>query len=448
MRFNPHRYQREAVEHLLANPRACLFFDMGLGKTAVTLMAIKSLISNAEVHRVLVVAPKRVAEHVWAAEAEKWDDFSGLIVETVSGDARRRREAMAREAHVYVVGRDNLHRLVRDHAHLLEEFDMLVLDELTSFKKPATQRFRAVKKLTGRMRRVVGLTGTPIPGGYENLWAQLYCVDMGASLGPRLGDYYATYFDPEKTNGHIVYSRRPKKGAVDAIRERIAPICLTRRTDDHLDLPPFLATEVAVHLPKPAMERYKEFEKEQVDGITEQINALTAGSLVNKLQQFAGGAVYTEDGAVRIIHDEKLAVLDELVEGLDGEPVLIAYAFRHERERILRTLARHKPRTIDEKDVLKDWNAGRVPVMVAHPASAGHGLNLQDGGRHIIWFAPTWDLELFAQFNARLRRQGQTGTVCLHLLVAVGTVDERVWKAVEGKDRRQVDLLEVLKGCK
>ena len=451
MRFFAHPYQVRAMRHIVEHPCCALFLDMGLGKTVVTLTAVQSLIDACEVERVLVVAPRTVAEATWAAEAAKWDHLRSLRVAAVLGTERRRLEALARTADVYVVSRDNFVWLVAHYAGT-PPFDMVVLDELTSFKSAKSKRFKAMKVARRTVRRVVGLTGTPSPNGLLDLWAQMYCIDGGKRLGTSLTRYRSTYFT-EYRRGNIPLRCTPRTGADETIRRRIADVCLTMRAADYLELPPLLVHDVRVELPAAVMAGYRDFERTQVlefaaahAGEPAHVLAASAAGLMNKLGQYANGAVYDDDHTAHDIHAEKLERLAEIVEAAQGAGgVLVFYRFRSDAERILARLKGLRTALYEDARQLEDWNAGRLDVLLAHPASTAYGLNMQQGGHYIVWYGLGWNLEQYQQANARLYRQGQTCPVVVYHLLAADTVDERAAQALTGKSDCQSALLEGLK---
>lgn len=449
--FKAYDYQRRAIDWVLDHRRCGLFLDMGLGKSVITLTAIAELLDACELDRVLVVAPKKVAESTWTDEASKWKHLSALRVVKVLGSPAQRRSALAADGDVYVIGRDNFVWLFDECGGRLP-FDMIVLDELTSFKTPSSKRFKAMRRATATAARVVGLTGTPAPNGLLDLWAQIYCIDVGQRLGHSVTRYRDTYFSTfMRGNVPIRCTLRP--GSADAIRGKIADICLSMQAADYLTLPPMMVHDVRIDLPAPLMEQYHSFAAEKVleltegnDGDDTVITAAGAAAVVNKLSQFANGAVYDSDSTVHAIHSEKVERLEEIVESA-GEPVLVFYQYRHDIDRITAALGKDKSRRIrlykDSAD-LEAWNAGEVDVLLAHPASTAYGLNMQHGGRYIVWFGIGWDLELYQQANARLYRQGQQKPVVVYRLIAAGTVDERAAASLEGKKNVQQELMDTL----
>ena len=449
MRFKPYEYQRTAIRWVVDHPRCALLLDMGLGKSVITLTAIQQLMDDCEVGRTLVVAPKKVAETTWSTEAEKWDHLQGLRVARVIGTEKQRCLALSEKADVYVTGRDNFVWLVGRYGGRLP-FDMLIIDELTSFKSAGSERFKAMRLASPSVKRVVGLTGTPAPNGLLDLWAQMYCIDLGERLGKSVTRYRDTYFETHKWN-NIVVRCDVKKGCDTLIREKISDICLSMQAKDYLQLPDMITHTVKIQLGEKTMAAYNKFEKERVLAFQEahagepaNILANSAAGLMNKLSQYAAGAVYDAEGQAHDIHGEKLDRLAEIVEAA-GSSVLVFYQYRHDVPRIASRLKGRAVRVYrDEKD-LHDWNAGKIPVAVIHPASVGHGLNLQAGGSTLIWFGLTWSLELYQQTNARLWRQGQSETVVIHHIITDGTVDNHVLKALQSKEKTQNSLIAAVK---
>lgn len=445
MKFVPYPYQEAAIRWVLDRPASGLFLGMGMGKTVVTLTAINELLfDRLEAARVLVIAPLRVARDTWAREAAKWDHLQHLRVSVVLGDARERLAALERPAEVYVINRENVPWLCET---LFDwPFDMVVIDELSSFKSVQAKRFKALRKVRGRIRRIVGLTGTPAPNGLIDLWPQIYLLDRGERLGKTVGAYRARYFTPDRANGHIVYSYRLLPGADEAIQARIADVCMSLRKEDYLSLPGQLYETVEITPPPALLKQYRQFERDRImeamDGDGE-IVALNAAALTGKLLQFANGAIYDDNGNSHLIHNLKLDALEDLIEAANGEPVLVFYAFKHDRDRIMRRVSCRELVTSEDIDA---WNRKEIPVAIAHPASVGHGLNLQEGGHIIIWFGLTWSLELYQQANERLNRPGQTHVCRIYHLVLKGTHDERVLAALERKDTSQRALIDALRG--
>lgn len=447
-----HNYQRACVEHIINNPYCGLFLDMGLGKTISTLTAIELLkYDYLEISRVLVVAPKRVAETVWAEEAQKWEHTESLKIVKVIGNARERVKALTQLADIYVISRDNVAWLAQYYDNSLP-FDMLVLDELSSFKNHNSQRFKALRVPRLTLKRVVGLTGTPAPNGYIDLWAQLWLIDMGKRLGRTISAYRKAYFKPEVMVGHVVYKYSITDGSEKLIRQKISDICISMQAKDYLELPAVMHEDIMLHMTDELYDRYKTFEKEQVlqiidggEASAEDIGATSAAALSNKLLQYASGFVYDMDKEAHPIHSIKLEALEELVEQANGQSVLIAYTFVEDCKRIMEKLKAYNPVVIESQRNIADWNAGKIQVALAHPASAGHGLNLQTGGHIIIWYGLTWSLELYQQFNARLNRQGQTHPVTIYHLIMDGTHETDVATAIGSKTATQESLMASIK---
>lgn len=447
MIFNPYPYQQAGIQWILDHPACGLFWGMGTGKTVTTLTAMDILMTLGEVGRVLVIAPKRVAEDTWSKETAKWEHLGHLRISKMIGSARERTAALANMSDIYVINRENVVWLCEECERLrIWPWDTVVIDELSSFKSAAAKRFKALRRFRGRMKRVIGLTGTPASNGLIDLWPQIYLLDQGERLGRTISGYRADYFVPDRTNGHIVYSYRLKPRAEEAIYNLIGDICMSLKKDDVLQLPGQVYESIELTLPERIRKQYKQFERDQVmqalddDG---QIIAQNAASLTNKLLQFANGAIYDEEHNVHHIHDVKLDALEELIEEAGGEPVLVLYAYQHDRDRIRERLP--QCRGLETSDDITAWNRGEIPVALAHPASVGHGLNLQDGGHIIIWYGLTWSLELYQQANERLNRPGQKNVCRIYHLVIKGTHDERVLRALEAKNITQQGLIDALK---
>ena len=446
MKFIPHEYQTRAIEKVINQDKVGLFLDMGLGKTVITLTAVKELIEDFAAYRVLVIAPKRVAEDTWSREHEKWDHLKDLRISKMLGDPTERARALRAEADVYVIGRDNVVWLV-EHLGRHWPFDMVVIDELSSFKNPQAKRFRALRKVIPAASRVVGLTGTPSPNGLMDLWAEVYLLDRGERLERTIGAYRQLYFKPGASNGHVVYQWIPKRGAAEIIENKLSDICVSMSAKDYLQLPDRIDNVIPVRLDPKEMEKYRELEREQILTLDDDqtVIATSAAAVMNKLLQMANGCVYTYDGACNeyaYVHNKKLEALKEIIDTA-SEPVLVFYSFRHDRDTILEEIP--DAEEIKGPESIAKWNKGKIPVLLAHPASVGYGLNLQDGGHVIVWYGLTWSLELYSQANARLYRQGQTKPVIIHHLVAEGTVDEQVMKALQAKDTSQAALMAALK---
>lgn len=449
MIYRPYEYQQTAMQWILDNPRCGLFLDMGLGKTVSTLTAIQQLMDDAEVSRTLVVAPKKVAETTWTTEAEKWEHLKALRVVKVMGTEKQRKLALSENADVYVIGRDSFVWLVGLYGGNLP-FDVLVIDELTSFKSSKSNRFKAMRMATPTVKRVIGLTGTPAPNGLIDLWAQMYCIDMGERLGKSVTKYRETYFETFERGG-IVVRCDTKKGCDDIIRQKISDICLSMRAKDYLQLPDLLIHTVKVQLSPTAMAAYTKFEREKVlefadehAGESANILANSAAGLMNKLSQFANGAIYDDDRNVHHIHDEKLDRLAEIIEAANGNSVLVFYQFKHDITNIAKKLKGYNVKVYTDETQLREWNAGKIDVLLAHPASTAFGLNMQQGGHYIVWYGTGWNLELYQQANARLHRQGQRHPVTVYKLVCINTVDERAEAALNNKKSVQQSLLDGL----
>ena len=442
--FHPHPYQEYAIQRIIKQPSTGLFLDMGLGKTVITLTAISDLMFDPFEHlKVLVIAPKKVAEATWQTEAAKWDHLRWMTFSTVMGTEARRRAALKVRADVYVINRENVWWLV-DELGAGWDFDTVIVDESSSFKNPASKRFKALKRVLPRIRRMVILTGTPAPNGIEDLWAQIYLLDRGERLGRFISHYRERYFDYNPWRHEHV----PKKGAFEAVQAKIADICVSMSAEDWLQLPERVVHDVPVTLDGEAREVYRRLERDmllEVDG--EEITAMSAAALTGKLLQLCGGAVYDGQGGTHVVHTAKLEALSELLEGLNGEHALLFYGYRHELpglERVL-TASGLRCRLLESSADAGAWNRGEVDVLLAHPASCAYGLNLQAGGRHIVWYTLSWSLELYQQANARLYRQGQEKPVIIHRLLVQGGVDEDVARALEGKADTQEALLTALK---
>lgn len=449
MKFRPYEYQQTAIKWIIDNPRCGLFLDMGLGKTVSTLTAIQQLMDDCEISRTLVVAPKKVAETTWTTEAQKWDHLKSLKVAKVMGTEKQRKLALAEKADVYVIGRDSFVWLVGIFGGMLP-FDVLVIDELTSFKSSKSNRFKAMRMATPTAKRVIGLTGTPAPNGLIDLWAQMYCIDMGERLGRSVTKYRETYFETHKWN-NIIVRCNVKKGYDEVIRKKIADICLSMQAKDYLQLPDLINHTIKVQLSTATMQAYTKFEREKVlqfqdehQGETANVLAQSAAGLMNKLSQFANGAIYDEDRNVHNVHDEKLDRLAEIIEAANGSSVLVFYQYKHDAARIAEKFKGYRVKVYTDEKQLIEWNAGQVDILLAHPASTGFGLNMQDGGHYIVWFGTGWNLELYQQANARLHRQGQQYPVQVYNLVCSGTVDERAVTALENKKGVQQGLLDSL----
>ena len=442
--FMPRPYQRYAIRRVIDTPAVALLLDMGMGKTVSTLTAINELMFDRfEVHKVLVIAPLRVALSTWRDECEMWEHTRHLRISIAVGGLRTREEALAEDADIYVVNRDVVKWLV-GYYRAKWPFDMVVVDESSSFKNPASQRFRALRKVRPLIRRIVLLTGTPAPNGLMDLWSQMYLLDRGERLGRTLTEYRERYFRPGQQSGNIVYSYDARPGAEQEIFRRIGDICVSMKSEDYLTLPPLIQNVVRVRLPEAAAKRYREMERELVLSIGEaDITAVSAAALSNKLLQMANGAVYDTEGKVVKLHDAKAEALDEIISCNEGKSVMVIYSYRHDLDALRRKYP--KARELKTADDIRAWNAGQIPLLLVHPQSAGHGLNLQHGGHIVVWYGLTWSLEAYQQTNKRLHRPGQTELVVLHHLVARDTVDEDVMRALEGKAAGQESMLAAVK---
>lgn len=443
MKYNPHEYQKYATNFIIDHPVAAILLDMGLGKSVITLTAINDLIYNRfGVNRVLVIAPLRVANNTWPDEIKKWDHLSHLTYSVVTGNKQQRLAALRQDVNLYIINRENLKWLVEDYG-VPFFYDMIVIDELSSFKSYRSQRFKCLKKLRPHVKRIVGLTGTPSSNGLMDLWAEFRVLDMGQRLGRYITHYRTTYFDPDKRNQHMVFTYKPKPGAEQQIYQQISDITISMKSKDYLKLPPLTMNTVKVHLSNQEAAVYDTMRDQLVvDTAGKQINALNAASLSNKLSQMANGTVYDDNRNQVLIHDRKLDALEDLIEAANGKPVLVAYWFKHDLERIKQ---RFEVREIKTTKDISDWNQGTIPVGVIHPASAGHGLNLQAGGSTLIWYGLTWSLELYQQTNARLWRQGQTDPVVIHHIITENTIDEDILAALKRKDKAQTALINAVK---
>lgn len=440
-----HPYQRYAVDFIERHRFCGLFLDMGLGKTVSTLTAVKRMIYSFEVSKVLVIAPKRVAETTWTTEANKWEHLRCLKLSKVIGSEKERAEALGADADVYVINRENVCWLVR-YLNGRMPFDMLVIDELSSFKSHTAQRFKALKSVRYQFSRIIGLTGTPAPNGYMDLWAELYLLDGGERLGKYITRYREEYFHPLISVGAVVYRYGLNAMSDIVISKKISDICVSMKAGDYLQLPKRIDNTINVILTKDEKRQYDRFEREEILKINgETITAANAAAVTNKLLQYANGAVYDETKNVHTIHDAKIEALEELVEAASGDPVLVFYSYRHDAARIMERLKKYDPVMLEGEKDISDWNEGKTKVLITHPASAGHGLNLQAGGHIIVWFGVTWSLELYQQANARLHRQGQTKPVMIYHLITKGTMDERVMKAIANKENGQNAMIDAVR---
>jgi len=444
-----HPYQINCKYHILENTHCGLFLDMGLGKTVSTLTAINYLMfEDLDISKVLVIAPKRVAESVWDAECEKWDHLNHFKITKVIGSAKQREKALMEESDIYLIGRDNVSWLCGQYGGSMLPFDMLVIDESSSFKSPKSLRFKSLRMVQPSFKRVVILTGTPAPNGLIDIWSQIYMLDRGERLGKTITTYRKNYFKPGQTNGHIVYNYNLQKDSESAIHKLIGDICMSMKAKDYLNLPERIDNYIDIKFPESLQKKYDDFEREQILEMLseeEDITAFNAAALSNKLLQFANGAVYDSKMNYHEVHSLKLDALEEIIESSNGKPVLIAYTYRHDVERIMNRLKKYKPKKLDGDQDIRDWNKGKIPILIMHPASGGHGLNLQSGGNIIVWFGQTWSLELYMQLNARLHRQGQKESVIVHHLIASKTIDQDVKRSLKRKDAKQEGLMKAIK---
>ncbi len=448
MDFKPHNYQSIAIEKIYNTPKVGLFLDMGLGKTVITLTAIEDLMFNRfEISKVLVIAPLRVAEDTWSREVEKWEHLKYLRISKILGNSEQRRKALAKDADIYVINRENIVWLTNELSQIGDgwDFDTVVIDELSSFKSAKAQRFRALKKYITKSKRVIGLTGTPSPNGLIDLWSQIYLLDGGARLGKTLTSYREKYFCPNQRNQTTVFNYKLKsEDAEKAIRDKISDICVSMKAEDWLEMPERIDNVQLVKLTAREKAAYDKFERDSyIDFLEGEVTAATAAALTTKLLQYSNGALYLDDSSYVKTSNKKLEALEELIELSNGKSILCFYSFRHDLERILKKFP--FARKLKNSKDIDDWNNGEIPLLLAHPAGAGHGLNLQAGGNIIVWFGVTWSLELYQQANARLYRQGQEHTVIIHHLITENTIDERVLESLRNKEDIQNALLESLK---
>ncbi|HJA40206.1 MAG TPA: DEAD/DEAH box helicase [Firmicutes bacterium] len=448
MEFVPHNYQKYCIDKIVSTPATGLFLDMGLGKTVITLSAVRELKFNRfAVSKVLVVAPKKVAESTWSKEIDKWEHLKILSVSLILGSQTKRINAVNTPADIYVINRENIPWLVDYHRNQWP-YDMVVIDEFSSFKNHKAKRFKSLSMIRPRIKRIVGLTGTPAPNGLLDLWAQVYLLDGGQRLGKFITHFREIYFEPDQRSRDRIYSYAPKEGADDKIKNLIEDICISMKAEDYLELPDITYNTIRVSLDKKAEKAYKQLERDMLLQIDDQtIDAGSAAVLTNKLLQLCNGAIYDENRNIIPIHNCKLETFIELVEGLNGNPALVFYNFQHDKERIKKVLSKMNLRVRDLKTPQDetDWNNREIDILLAHPASAAYGLNLQQGGNHVIWFGLNWSLELYQQANKRLHRQGQTEKVIVHHLAVAEGVDGDVLNALAGKETTQEQLLLALK---
>lgn len=444
MIFNPHEYQKKAIAYIIEHEKCGLFLDMGLGKTVITLTAIEDLMYNQfEIEKVLVIAPLRVAESTWSTECEKWEHLRHLKISKILGTPTQRRLALYSNADIYIINRENVPWLCNELSNDAWAFDMVAIDELSSFKNPSSQRFKHLRKYIFKSNRVVGLTGTPSPNGLIDLWSQIYLLDGGVRLGKTITSYRQNYFLPDKCNAQVIYSYKPKENTDNLIHQAISDICLSMSAKDYLTLPQRIDNIMPVYLSEKEKLQYDEFEKNSyLEFINGEITALSKASLINKLLQFSNGAVYSDDGYIEV-SDKKIKALQEIMDTSQGQPILCFYSYKHDVERIQKVIPDAK--VLKSNDDIQSWNRGEISLLLVHPASAGFGLNLQHGGHIIVWFGLTWSLEQYQQANARLYRQGQTQSVIIHHLITQGSVEHRVMDSLQGKKDVQDDLLSALK---
>lgn len=448
MKYEPHDYQVYASEYIKEHDAAAVFLECGLGKTSITLTAIHDLMFDRfEIRKVLVIAPIRVATMNWPDEIEKWDHTSDLRYSVAVGTETERMAALEARADLYLINRENVQWLV-EKSGLPFDYDMVVVDELSSFKNWQAKRFKALMKVRPKVKRIVGLTGTPSSNGLMDLFAEYKLLDMGQRLGRFIGQYRSRYFMPDKTNGHVVYSYKLLPGAEEAIYDRISDITISMKSADHLKMPELVNSRYMVRLDEPELVKYERMKRDLLLQLPEgEVTAANAAALSGKLSQMANGAVYSDDGAYETIHDRKLDALEDLIEAANGKPVLAAYWYQHDLERIQERLSELKVgcARLNKEHNIRRWNEGEIPVGLIHPASAGHGLNLQSGGNILVWFGLTWSLELYQQTVARLWRQGQKETVSVIHILAAKTIDEQIMHALETKDHTQRALIDAVR---
>ena len=449
MKYSPHDYQKYATDFILTHPISAILLDMGLGKSVITLTALYDLcLDSFLVRKVLIIAPLRVARDTWPAEIKKWDHLRGLTYSVAVGTAEERKAALLQRVSLYIINRENLQWLIEESG-LGFDYDMVVIDELSSFKSYQAKRFRSFLKVRPLVKRIVGLTGTPSSNGLMDLWAEFRVLDYGERLGRYITHYRNRFFTPDKRNGQIIFSYKPLPGAEEQIYKAISDITISMKAADHLQMPECVLNEVKVRLSEKEKKMYDSLKSKLVISLNgEEIDALNAAALAGKLSQMSNGAVYGEDKKVFPFHERKLDALEDLIESANGKPVLVAYWFQHDLQRIENRLHKlHIPfSTLNDSVSIERWNSGELPVALIHPASAGHGLNLQSGGSTLIWFGLTWSLELYQQTNARLWRQGQkSDTVVIHHIISEGTIDERIMAALRSKEKTQTALIDAVK---
>ena len=443
MKYKPHSYQEYAIRYIETHPISALLIDMGLGKTSITLTAIRNLLFDSfEVCKVLVIAPLRVAKNTWTDEIKKWEHLSTLTYSLIIGNENERLSALNEQTDIYIINRENVDWLVNKSGYKFD-FDMVVIDELSSFKNHQSKRFKSLMKVRPLVKIIVGMTVTPSSNGLMDLFAEFKILDMVKGLGYFIGQYRNTYFKPDKMNGPIVYSYKPLPNAENAIYEKISDITVSMKANEYLKMPELLTSNYVVELSNSEKNQYDEMTKSLVLEITDgEITASNAASLSNKLCQLSNGAIYDDEQNIVEIHDRKLEALEDIIESMNGKPLLIAYWYRHDLERIKSSFSVREIKTSED---ISDWNDGKIPVALIHPASAGHGLNLQNGGSTLVWFGLTWSLELYQQTNARLYRQGQKNTVVIQHIITKGTIDEQILKVLQKKNKTQADLIDAVR---
>lgn len=450
MKFNPHDYQTKAIDFAITHSKCGLFLPMGAGKTSITLTVMANLIQSGDIHKILIIAPVRVAQNTWPDEIEKWEHTKDLTYQVLTGTPAQRLKKLNTPADIYLIGKENVTWLV-DNCKF--DFDLVVVDELSTFKNPQSQRFKALKKVTPKVKRFIGLTGTPAPKGIPDLWSQIYLIDSGQRLGRTLGQFRQEFLLPALQVGFTVYSWKPQPDAEKRIEQKISDVCMSLKQSDCAELPPVNFIDVPIQLPAKVLKQYKTFKKELVVQLgDESITAVNAGVLCGQLLQMSSGEIYTKDllgnlTGTQVVHDEKIKTLEDLIDGANSEPMIIYYYFKHERERIIKLLEAKKLKYSELKnhEEQQEWNNHNIDVLLLHPASAGHGLNLQKGGSIIIWYTlPNFNLEYYQQANARLYRQGQSEKVRIYRLIAKGTIDEQVLKSLDEKNVVQSAIIDAL----
>ena len=441
MKYAAYDYQKYAERFILDHPACGLFLDLGLGKTVITLSAVDDLLFNYfDAAKVLVIAPLRVAQDTWSRERDKWEHLRHLKISKVLGTEKERRLALHTRADIYIINRENVEWLTKEYKW---DFDLVVIDELSSFKSPAAKRFKALRRIRPQIKRIVGLTGTPAPNSLIDLWSEINLLDMGERLGRFIGNYRRDYFEPDKRNRDVIFSYKPREQAEDAIYKKISDICISMKACDYIKMPDRIDNRIEVSMSETELALYKKLEHEMLLPFEEgDIDAVNAAALSNKLLQMANGAVYDENKSVRVIHQKKLDALEDLIESSNGKPVLIFYNYIHDKIRIAERFQVGELKTSAD---ISRWNKGDIDIAIAHPASVGHGLNLQAGGSTIIWFGLTWSLELYLQANARLWRQGQKDTVVINHIITKGTIDEQVMLALGRKQTGQMALIDAVR---